>query len=113
MPSSIRTTGAPPRDRRLVATASVAFAEILASLAPGTAMVRLNSAAEGGLPRTAEAYDVRGRHLPQPLAIRQAMARWIGQAFPLDRGCAHELDLATGELTALVGADGEDLPLAA
>ncbi|MEY9875745.1 hypothetical protein ABH931_005249 [Streptacidiphilus sp. MAP12-33] len=111
MSSSIRTTGA--FDGRLVATASVAFAEILAQLAPGAASVRLNSAAESGLPRTAEAYDAHGRHVPQPLAIRQAMARWISRAFPLDRGCAHRLDLATGELTALAAAGGEDLPLAA
>jgi hypothetical protein len=111
MSSSIRTTGA--RDGRLVATTSVAFAEILATLAPGAASVRLNSAAEGGLPRTAEAYDAQGRHVPQPLAIRQAMARWISTAFPLDRGCAHELDLGSGELTALAAAGSEDLPLAA
>ncbi len=110
MSSSIRTTGA--RDGRLVATTSVAFAEILARLAPGAASVRLSSAAES-LPRTAEAYDAYGRHVPQPLAIRQAMARWISTAFPLDRGCAHHLDLATGELTALAAADSEDLPLAA
>ncbi|MFI9787368.1 hypothetical protein ACIHEI_28265 [Kitasatospora sp. NPDC051984] len=96
-----------------MATTSVAFAEILARLAPGAASVRLNSAAESGLPRTAEAYDAHGRHVPQPLAIRQAMARWISTAFPLDRGCAHHLDLATGELTALAAASGEDLPLAA
>ncbi|WP_030458498.1 hypothetical protein [Kitasatospora sp. NRRL B-11411] len=111
MSSSIRTTGA--GDGRLVATTSVAFAEILARLAPGAASVRLNSAAESGLPRTAEAYDAHGRHVPQPLAIRQAMARWISTAFPLDRGCPHRLDLATGELTALAAAGGGDLPLAA
>ena len=46
MSSSIRTTRS--RDGRLVATTSVAFAEILARLAPGSASMRLNSAAESG-----------------------------------------------------------------
>ncbi|WP_157531414.1 MULTISPECIES: hypothetical protein [unclassified Kitasatospora] len=102
-----------PRNGRLVATTSLALADTLAALAPGTRTVRLHSAAEGGVPRIAEAYDVHGRHLPQPLAIRQPMARWITQAFVLDRGYAHALDLTTGHVIALAAADGGDLPLAA
>jgi hypothetical protein len=110
MSISFRPNPTPCRDSRWVATASVSFAEVLANIAPGAAMIRLSSA-EGGLPRTVEAYDAQRNYVPQPLQIRQAIASWIIQTFPVDRNRAHELDLATGHLIAL--AEPEDLPLAA
>ncbi|MFD0274698.1 hypothetical protein ACFVHB_12455 [Kitasatospora sp. NPDC127111] len=107
MPTLTGTAGSSPRpDNTEGATAPAAFVEILASLlAPDAAVVRLDGGS-GGFPRTASAFDAEGWCVPQPLAYRQAAARWIIQCFPgLDPQHAHELDLATGRLTAVAAGE--------
>ncbi|MFE2726305.1 hypothetical protein [Kitasatospora sp. NPDC059327] len=97
------TAGSPLRPASTeIATASASFVEILAGLLnPGAAVVRLDPGS-GGYPRTAGVFDAQGQAVPQPLAYRQAAARWIVQCFPgLDTRNAHELDLTTGRLTAV------------
>ncbi|MGK4581714.1 hypothetical protein [Kitasatospora sp. HPMI-4] len=113
MSSFSRTTAAPTRTADTeIATASSSFVEALASLLPPTAAaVRLDRGSHG-FPRTASAFDAHRRHVPQLLAERQMAARWIVQHFPgLDPYLAHELDLATGRLTA--AAEDEPAAIAA
>ncbi|MFJ1931633.1 hypothetical protein ACIPLC_15530 [Kitasatospora sp. NPDC086801] len=112
MPTYTGTAGSPSRpDSTEIAIASTSFVEILASLLdPGAAVVRLDTGS-AGYPCTAGVFDAQGQAVPQPLAYRQAAARWIVQHFPgLDPRNAHELDLTTGCLTA-VAADAT--PMAA
>ncbi|MEU4113308.1 hypothetical protein AB0F71_02250 [Kitasatospora sp. NPDC028055] len=107
MPILAGTAGSPSRPASTeIATAPPAFVEILAGLLePRAAVVRL-AAGTGGFPRTVGAFDAQGQPVPQPLAYRQAAARWIVQCFPgLDPEHAHELDLATGCLTAVSVTD--------
>ncbi|WP_404868448.1 hypothetical protein ACI1MP_10290 [Kitasatospora griseola] len=112
MPTYTGTAGSPSRPNSTeIATAPASFVEILASLLdPDVAVVRLDTGS-AGYPRTAGVFDAQGRAVRQPLAYRQAAARWIVQRFPgLDPRNVHELDLATGRLTA-VAADAT--PMAA
>ncbi|MEV0530816.1 hypothetical protein [Kitasatospora sp. NPDC050463] len=107
MPILAGTAGSPTRPAATeIATAPPAFVEILAGLLePRAAVVRLDAGANG-FPRTAGAFDAQGHAVAQPLAYRQAAARWIVQCFPgLDPDHAHELDLATGRLTAVAVTD--------